>query len=66
MHLFFKKCSKFNGDFKKGEKNSEDAFTFFDKIQKMVSVSQIFAFDVAPADSKYSKESACDRQSMFE
>ena len=57
---------KFDVDFKKGEKNSENAFSFLDKIQKMLSVSYIFAFDVAPADSKYSKESACDRQSMFE
>ena len=36
------------------------------KIQEMLLVFYIIAFDVVPADSKYKKENTCDRQSMFQ
>ena len=35
------------------------------KIEKMLLNFQIIAFDTVPADSKYNKDSTCDRQSMF-
>ena len=36
------------------------------KIEKMVFVFKIIAFDIVPADSKYNKQNTCDRQSMFQ
>ena len=35
------------------------------KIEKMLLVFSIIAFDIVPADSKYNKENTCNRQSMF-
>ena len=55
MASFFTKCSKFDENFKNGEKN-----------QKMFLDFQMTAFDIVPADSKQKKEKTCDKQSVFQ
>ena len=35
------------------------------KIEKIILLCWIIAFDTVPADSKYNKENTCDRLSMF-
>ena len=54
MSSVFSKYAKF------GE-NSENG----GKIETMFLVFQKIAFDTVPADSKYNKENACDRLSIF-